>query len=99
MNIYLTNQWTGNFQQFFFNTDRPDLFFENIWVTLAVALSCRIGRTSRHTLTINSIMNNAFEIIHVFENILENGEFAHLEQMLHFQEYLRKYSKPYFNFS
>ena len=29
----------------------------------------------------------------VFENIMENGAFAHLEQMLHFPEYFQKFSK------
>ena len=30
---------------------------------------------------------------HVFENIMENGAFALLEQMLHFPLYFQKYSK------
>ena len=30
---------------------------------------------------------------HVFENIMENGAFALLEQMLHFLKYFQKYSK------
>ena len=30
---------------------------------------------------------------HVFENIMENGAFAPKEQMLHFSDYLQKYSK------
>ena len=30
---------------------------------------------------------------HVFENIMENGAFALLEQMLHFSLYFQKYSK------
>ena len=30
---------------------------------------------------------------HVFENIMENGAFALLEQMLHFSEYFQKYSE------
>ena len=29
---------------------------------------------------------------HVFENIMKNGAFAHLEQMLHFPYYFHKYS-------
>ena len=36
---------------------------------------------------------------HVFENIVENGAFAPLEQMLHFPWYLQKYSKLYLNVS
>ena len=36
---------------------------------------------------------------HVFENIMENGAFAHLEQMLHFSQYFLKYSKLTLNFS
>ena len=32
-------------------------------------------------------------IYHVFLNIMENGAFALLEQMLHFPLYFRKYSK------
>ena len=36
---------------------------------------------------------------HVFENIMENGAFAHLEQMLHFPKYFQKYSKLNLNFS
>ena len=32
---------------------------------------------------------------HVLENIMEDGAFAHLEQMLHFPEYFQKYSKLY----
>ena len=35
---------------------------------------------------------------HVFENIMENGAFALLEQMLHFLLYVQKYSKLYFIF-
>ena len=35
----------------------------------------------------------------VFENIMENGAFALLEQMLHFPLYFQKYSKLNFNFS
>ena len=30
---------------------------------------------------------------HIFENFMENGAFAHLEQMLHFPYYFQKYSK------
>ena len=30
---------------------------------------------------------------HVFENIMDNGAFALLEQMLHFPQYFQKYSK------
>ena len=30
---------------------------------------------------------------HVFENFMENGAFALLEQMPHFPEYIQKYSK------
>ena len=35
----------------------------------------------------------------VFENIIENGAFAHLEQMLHFPKYFQKYSIFYLKFS
>ena len=35
----------------------------------------------------------------VFENIMENGAFALLEQMLHFLLYFQKYSKLNINFS
>ena len=34
----------------------------------------------------------------VFENIMENGVFAPLEQMLHFPLYFQKYSKLYLIF-
>ena len=44
-------------------------------------------------LTLDSII-----MPHVFENIMENGAFALLEQMLHFQ-YFQKYSKLNLNFS
>ena len=36
--------------------------------------------------------------VHVFENIMENGAFALLEQMLHFPLYFQKYSKLYLIF-
>ena len=36
---------------------------------------------------------------HVVENIMENGAFAHLEQMLHFPLYFQQYSKVYIIFS
>ena len=36
---------------------------------------------------------------HVFENIMENGAFVLLEQMLLFPEYIQKYSKLKLNFS
>ena len=36
---------------------------------------------------------------HVFENIMENGAFALLEQMLHFQLYIQKNSKLNLKFS
>ena len=54
-------------------------------------------------LNINPLLHiNAFLMPlkhHVFENILENGVFALLEQMLHFPEYFSKYSKLNLNFS
>ena len=42
---------------------------------------------------------DAFEILcTVFENIMENGAFALLEQMLHFPKYFQNYSKLNLNF-
>ena len=35
----------------------------------------------------------------VFENIMENGAFALLKQMLHFPQYFQKYSKLNINIS
>ena len=91
----------NNFSLMLTNSTPPDLFFQIIWVTLAVVMSCGIGRTSRHTLTINSILNNAFWRLWNNSCIWKySGKWSicSLEQMLHFPEYLPKYSKPYFNF-
>ena len=56
------------------------------------------------TLYSNITPFGAFEIsyiwkYHVFENIMENGEFALLEPMLHFPQYFQKYSKLNLKFS
>ena len=44
-------------------------------------------------LTLYPMMDGTFENYDIFENIMENGAFALLEQMLHFPYYFHKYSK------
>ena len=57
-----------------------------LFFLLTIKIGIYLRKTSKSSLTLYSITTPfyTFEIYHVFENIMENGTFALLEQILNF---------------
>ena len=81
--------------QYFFIVQQQDTSSSN--PSPAPQPTVQQSKYGKNCLTLYSIiMPLALLKYHVFENIMENGAFALLEQMLLFPQYFQKYSK--FNF-